>query len=64
MKRLFALRHPSGHLFQAIPSKNGPLCFESKQEAKERRDEINAAGISGPVFVTRGPDHFRYNSEA
>lgn len=64
MKRLFALRHTNGALFQAIPREIGPLCFESKQEAKARRDEINAAGISGPVFVTVGPDHFRYNSEA
>lgn len=61
MKRLFALKQVDGHLFQGIPSKNGPLCFESKQEAKARRDEINEAKLAGcPVCVTPGPDHHNW----
>lgn len=55
MKRLFALKE-NGHLFQGIPASNGPLCFETKKEAKLRRDEINKMGISR-VHVTYGPDH-------
>lgn len=64
MKRLFALKDKQGNLFQGIPAANGPLCFDNKPEAKARRDEINAFGISGPVYVTCGPDHFRFNNKA
>lgn len=58
MKRLFALKHQDGNLFLAMPIKLGePLCFETKREAKERRDEVNNLHGEGYVCVTAGPDH-------
>ena len=60
MKRLFALKQKDGNLFQAIPKSVGPLCFESKKEAKHRREEVNALNGEGYVQVTAGPDHHNF----
>lgn len=57
MKRLFALRENNGNIFIQIPKANGPLCFATKAEAKERRDEINKAKLGYTVTVTLGADH-------
>lgn len=63
MKRLFALKQRDGSLFQAIPKYIGPLCFDNKEEAKARRDEVNALYGEGFVHVTPGPDHHNYRGE-
>lgn len=64
MKRLFALKEPTGHLFQAIPRSSGPLCFETESEARERMDEVNFfRDVEDKVSVTYGPDHPQYSSK-
>lgn len=62
MKRLFALKEQNDELFQAIPKAIGPLCFETKRDAKERRDEVNEFRHNDDkLCVTYGPDHDRFN---
>lgn len=64
MKRLFALKEPTGHLFQAIPRSSGPLYFETKSEARERMDEVNFFRTADDrVSVTYGPDHPQYSPQ-
>lgn len=61
MKRLFMLRDEAGRPFMGIPKANGPLCFETKTEAKDRRDEVNTL-YADPnyVHVSPGPDHHNF----
>lgn len=59
MKRLFILRDcKTNHPFMGIPRSNGPLTFNSKKGAKERRDEVNGYGFYN-LKVSIGPDHRR-----
>lgn len=68
MKRLFMLRDAHNRPFMGIPSSSGPICFENKQAAKERRDEIrdtfaNEKGVvpfEYDLHVSPGPDHHNY----
>lgn len=57
IKRLFMLRDRGDHPFIGIPQADGPLCFATKKEAKDRRDELNATRDDGPFTVSPGPDH-------
>lgn len=57
MKRLFILRDEKGNPFIGIPRENGPLVFETKAEAKDRRDEVNASDLGYTLHVSPGPDH-------
>ena len=71
MKRLFMLRDAHNRPFMGIPSSSGPLCFENKMDAKERRDEvrdtfINERGVvphEYDLHVSPGPDHYKYVPE-
>lgn len=61
MKRLFMLRDDrTNKPFIQIPAANGPLCFGTKKEAKDRRDEVNAADLGYSLKVSPGPDHHNF----
>lgn len=68
MKRLFMLRDVHNRPFMGIPKSNGPLCFESKMEAKERRDEIRNTFMQEDrtipheynLHISAGPDHHNF----
>lgn len=70
MKRLFMLRDKHQRPFMGIPKANGPLCFENKQEAKARRDEIRATfqdenkvvPFEYDLHVSPGPDHNKFKN--
>lgn len=64
MKRLFAIRKPSGKLL----STNGKVeYFASKELAKQARKECNKKDKDGNELheytIAAGPDHWRYNNE-
>lgn len=63
MKRLFMLRDEKDRPFIQIPSSGGPLCFETKRDAKERRNEVNAAKLGYHLHVSPGPDHRNYRGK-
>lgn len=64
MKRLFELKDRNNHAFQGIPSKDGALSFETKKEAKIRRNELNNIKFDGyPFTVAPGRDHHNYKGK-
>lgn len=64
MKRLFSLKDNDGHILIGIPSKDGPLSFDKKEDAKTRRDELNNTKFGEyPWHVTPGPDHHNYKGK-
>jgi hypothetical protein len=46
-------------LFMVVDGVDNP-CFEKKQDAKKKRDDLLVSNPRGNFHVTYGPDHHRY----